>query len=305
MTLLSYTGMPLLRLIRNLLPLSMLIAVSLHSITAQTQTVDNPTQDSYNLYQRTLAQQRKAPLLPYIREDDVVWEHCLWRTIDLREKFNQYMYFPVEAAGAHGRKCLARVIWDAVVANEIPIYEDDEFKIPIDNDLFVARYTKTDTVILEIADEDENYEYQTVLVPKEFNSEDILQIKLKEVWYIDKTTSRQHVRMIGLALCRDYYKEVENDRMFMGTITLFWVPLQSADVRTTLIRNEAYYEDNIAHLPTWLHIFDLRMYESFITRESNRFNRTISSYLTGVDAMLESQRIEIKLLNISEDMWEY
>ena len=268
------------------------------------QTIDDDG-NSYNLYRQEVLRKQEAISLPYVRGDDVVWELTIWRTIDLREKFNQFFYFPTEPEGIEGRKCLARVIWDAVVANEIPIYEDDEFKIPLDNEEYVARYTKTDTVILEIADDDENYEYQTVLVPKEFTSEEILQVKLKEVWYIDKTTSRQHVRMIGMALCRDYYKEIQGEREFMGTITLFWIPLQSTAVRTLLVRNESYYEDNIAHLPSWLHILDARVYESFITKETNRMNRTISSYLTGVDALLESQRIELKLLNIDEDMWEY
>lgn len=271
---------------------------------AGAQTIDDEG-SNFDHYRHEIIRSQEAITLPYIREDDVVWELTIWRTIDLREKFNQFIYFPTEPEGIHGRRCLARVIWDAVVANEIPIYEDDEFKIPLDNEDYVARYTKADTVILEIADEEENFEYQTVLVPKEFTSEEILQVKLKEVWYIDKTTSRQHMRMIGLALCRDYYKEIQGEREFMGTITLFWVPLQSAAVRNLLVRNESYYEDNIAHLPSWLHIFDARVYESFITKETNRMNRTISSYLTGVDALLESQRIELKLLNIDEDMWEY
>jgi hypothetical protein len=47
------------------------------------------------------------------------------------------------------------------------------------------------------------------------------------------------------------------------------------------------------------------MYSSFITREDNVWNRAIHDYLTGEDAILESQRIEEEIMNISLDMWEY
>lgn len=267
------------------------------------QTIDEHNWNDF--YLRENLKNQKAHPLPYIREDDIVWELGVWRTIDLREKFNQFFYFPTEAKGVHGRKCLSRVIWDAVVSGAIPIYEDDEFKIPIDNEDYVARYTKSDTVILEIEDENENFEYKTILVPKEFRSEEILQIKLKEAWYIDKVTSRQHVWLIGLAICKDLYKEMDGERDYIGTADLFWVPFNSMEFRNLLIQNEAYYEGNLAHLPTWNHIFESRMWESFITREENVMNRTISSYLTGTDAIIESQNIEYKLLEISEDMWEY
>lgn len=256
-------------------------------------------------YVRSIAKTQKATAPTYIREDDVLWETYIWRTVDLREKFNQFIYYPTERNGLQGRKSLANVIWDAVVAGEIPIYEDDEFKIPLDNEAYVARYTKADTIVLEIVDDQENYEYQTVLVPKEFLSEEIYQLHLKEVWFIDKVTSRLHVRIVGLALCKDIFKNNGEEKDYIGTATLFWIPMQSMPVRNMLVKNEAYYEDNIAQLPSWSHIFESRMFDGFITRETNRYNRSISSYLTGIEAIVESERIENELLEISEDMWEY
>lgn len=268
------------------------------------QTIDEiPVGD--NIYEKTLRKQILPPPLQHVRESDVIWSSMIWRTIDMREKFNQFFYFPTEKDGVDGRKNIAYTIWDAIVSGEIPIYEDDELKIPLDNDAFLQQYTKIDTVILEIEDDDENYEYQTVLVPREFLSDEIFQIRLKEVWFIDKQADRQLIRYIGMALTQDIYKEYNGELEFTNRITLCWIPMQSFAVRTLLERHEAYYEDNIAHLPSWRQILESRRYDSFINRESNRMNRSISDYLTGIDAILESERIETKLLDISSDMWEY
>lgn len=256
-------------------------------------------------YAKVINAGKRAEPLPVLREADICWELGIWRTIDLREKFNQFFYFPIEAKGVDGRKNFAYMLWDAVSADIIPIYEDDEFKIPLDNTQFVTQYTKADTVILEIVDENENYEYKTVLVPKEFNSEEILQIKLKEAWYIDNLSSQQHVLITGLAITRELYKEISGEKEYIGNVNLFWIPMLNTEVRNHLARKEAYYEDNIANLPSWMQIFSSRMFDSFITREDNRMNRSISDFLSGTDAILESSRIEEKLLNISMDIWEY
>ena len=52
-------------------------------------------------------------------------------------------------------------------------------------------------------------------------------------------------------------------------------------------------------------VFIQRYFDSYVTRESNKFNRTITDYLTGEDAMLESQLVEERIFDIESDMWEY
>lgn len=272
------------------------------SVPVAAQTIES---ELPHFYKRHTAGEREAFVFPFLRESDVVWEQMVWRTIDFREKFNHFFYFPTERKGVEGRRNFAYVVWDAVVAGEIPIYEDDEMKIPLDNSLFVERFTKADTIILEIVDDDENYEYKTVLVPKEFNSEEMLQIRLKESWYIDKQVTEQGVRILGLCLTKELFKEHDGDLDYIGTAEMFWVPMQSPQVRRLMVRNEATWQQNIADQPSWEYIFINRMFNSYVTRISNRFNRSILDYLTGTEAIWESERIESELLDISQDMWEY
>ncbi|MCR4658983.1 MAG: gliding motility protein GldN [Bacteroidales bacterium] len=280
------------------------LIAALGAMCAEAQTVEHNWND---YHARTATALQRAMPLPYVRESDVIWELVVWRTIDLHEEYNQFMYFPLDIDDPSGKINLANLFWVAVANGEIPIYEDDELKIPIDNELFVRNYTKPDTIRLEIGyDDDESEEYQTIIRPREFDAGEILQFSLKEAWFIDKQDDRQFVRAIAIAPYKDEFKMFGSEEVYMGRLPIFWVPLQSTAVRNVMASHVAYYqENNIALQPSWDHIFTSHDYSSFVTRETNRFNRTIASYLTGEDAIMESDRIEAKLLDISMDMWEY
>lgn len=260
-------------------------------------------------YREELVSEQRAIPYPFLRESDIVWSTTLWKTIDLKEVFNQFFYFPMDTIRSDGRKNLADILWDAMAAGEIPIFEDDELKVPFDNEVFVAAYTRPDTIVLEIGyDDDDNEMYQTIIRPKFFESYEIYQYFLREVWFIGKADTRQDSRRIALAPVKEVMREFGNTGQMinMGRQPVFWVPMQNPLVRDLLASQTAWFvAGNAVGQPSWDFIFASQAYEAFITRESNVYSRSISKYLTGQDAILEAETIEAKVFAIGDDMWEY
>lgn len=257
-------------------------------------------------YDQSLTKERKVLSREPVRGDDVIWEAKIWRMIDFRERFNQFFYYPYEKEGIEDRKNLVYTVWDAILNNEITVFEDDEFKIPIDNELIKKRYTKIDTLWLEVEDDEGTVDYQAVIVPKEFSSENIYQLVLKEVWYLDKEISAVSVQILGVAfVMQDLRADEEGEMELRGSVTLFWVPLMSDNVKNLLANSYVYRDYNLANMPSWEEIFYTRYFNSFIIREDNIYNRYIKDYYEGTDALKEAERIESALFNFEIDLWEY
>jgi hypothetical protein len=56
---------------------------------------------------------------------------------------------------------------------------------------------------------------------------------------------------------------------------------------------------------TYEDIFWKRQFGSFITKESNVYNRSISMYKKGLDALLEAEAIKTQITNMEHDLWSY
>lgn len=285
---------------------AVLILTLLTTLCSNAQEVVRTPADIYT--EGLIAGQQYMPY-EFIRESDVIWSTTLWKTIDLNEAFNQYIYFPIDNNDRSGKKSLAYVIWDAVAANEIPIFEDDELKIPVDNLLFVEKYTKADTIQLEIGyDDDDNELYETIIQPNDFDGAEIFRYGLREVWFIGKQDTRQDSRRIALAPLKEMKVKFGNteELINLGIQPLFWIPMQNPIVRNLFAKNSSYFdEQNAVGQPSWDNIFISQLYSAYVTKESNKYGRSINTYLTGEDALLEAAEIEERVFNIGEDMWEY
>jgi len=49
----------------------------------------------------------------------------------------------------------------------------------------------------------------------------------------------------------------------------------------------------------------MRKFSSYIFKESNVFDRRIQDYATGIDLLLEGEKIKADIFNKEHDMWTY
>ena len=265
-----------------------------------------------DFYQKVIVSGKKAMPYPAVRESDVIWESVIWREVDFNEKFNQFFFFPVNnETSTQGRISLVNLIMRAVRNGEIPVYEDDDMVKELDlaeamKQLVGDPYTKKVEALDEngqpIYDEEiDDYVMKDSLVTRSFDSTSVMKIRLKERWYIDKHDTRQKVRILGLAF--QYLKETLTGGQALEWS--FWIPMDDMRVRQVFVNANAYDENNDVVERSYDDIFIQRYFDSYIVRESNVYNRSISDYLVGEDAILESQKIEDKIFDIESDMWEY
>ena len=289
-----------------------LMMLALGGMTVNAQNILDPEDENNlsNFYTRKITMSKKAIPYPALRESDVLWETCIWRTIDFREKFNQFFYFPKGEDSLNnnqGRINLAYLIYRSAANGEFEIFEDDELKIPVDWENMYKKLNKADSTTTDpvydeygeiIEDGHDTVKY------KSFTSDDYYKIHLKEFWYIDSKDTRMKVRIVSLALVDENCKEIDGDMQCNPTIR-FWIPMNDMRVRNIFARTNAYdlYNNNAER--SYDEIFITRYFDSFVTRETNTHNRAVHDYLTGEDAQLESQSIEERIFDIESDMWEY
>ena len=241
----------------------------------------------------------KEPMpLPIIREADVMWKKTIWREIDFNQKMNQGFYYP-EAPHQNWQN-LITVLMNGLESGEIVAYADEatgELINPIPYSKIVEN--TTDTKIIQVENEEtgdlENKEVKVELKPT-----DVTRCRVKEVWYFDKQRSQMMVRIIAICPVR----LAVDDNGDKVTEPLFWVPYNDA-TRTLLAKSPFFNRNNSSAQLSYDEVFIKRMFDSYIYREENMFDRNIKSYAKGVEALKESERIKQSIIDYEQQLWEY
>lgn len=136
------------------------------------------------------------------------------------------------------------------------------------------------------------------------DSKDIVQYRLKEDWFFDKERSVMDVRIIAIApVVYDVQMDPSGRKTINGTKELFW--LYFPHCRYVLNNYYVYNEQNDAQWMSFDDLFWKRQFSSTIYKESNVFDRQIESYRTGMDALMESEKITEEIRTLESDIWNF
>jgi gliding motility associated protien GldN len=278
-------------LLKIVIGIAILMMAFSSKVNAQSNVLDG-------VYIKEHTNERKIIPYTYLREADVMWCKRIWRVIDMREKMNHVLYYPKEEVP--GRRSLMQVILKGVLDDGTLIaYENQnegDFAVPMTRARVDSLFrNKKIEYIPDPNDPETTIPTEVIEITP---SSAITQFRIKEDWFFDKQRSVLECRIIGI--CPVLEKEVAGEK---AKVPLFWIYYPEA--RQVFAMEEVYNRSNDSERRTLEDIFWKRQFSSFIYKETNVYERKINEYASGMDALLESERIKEEIFNLEHDLWEF
>ena len=250
-----------------------------------------------DIYQKTIVD---ANIINYpsLREADVIWSKRYYRSIDLREKINQPLYYPTIPTN-DGRKSFIMVLLEEIKEGRVTAFDPlstDVNTTYSDIETRMGSVERTESITINAQGDTRDVDIKT-----DAKLSDVMQLTLYEEWYFDKRLGKLDVRIIAVQPIFMGYDEQ------LGRVVrrpLFWVKYD--DIREALAKHEVFVTNNDAQRISFDDIFMQRRFGSIILGESNVYNdRFISDYQMGSSILFEAERLKMELFNFEHDLWEY
>ena len=193
------------------------------------------------------------------------------------------------------------MIKQGILAKEIYAFDnpvfDTEYKTKMSQEDLENLFFPIDSMEVEDPNNPETFIIMGSI--NELTSANIKAWWVKEDWFFNKQSGTMEVRINGLCPLKEKLDPSTGE--VLGYMPLFWVYFPQC--QPVLARNEVFNGKNDAQRMSYDDLFRKRMFSSTVIRESTVSDRSINSYASGLDALLEAERIKQEIFNLEHDMW--
>lgn len=245
----------------------------------------------------------------YVNERDILWSQTVWEIIDLDERVNLPLYFPIDTNNIGSeRRSLYNTLVSAIESGKIEnIYADSYFNRKITFEDLGATLSRKDTLQQGYAQINAGEEVdQQYITSTNITAADIMEYHIRGLWYFDTRRGALRYRLLAIApVAPDAYSKSRGD-ISGALVELFWVFYP--DAREVLHDAIVFNKENTAQPLTFDHLLNSRRFHAVIYKTDNvQGDRAIEDYITNNAQMqlLKSRRIKENIREFEMNMWNY
>ncbi len=262
--------------------------------------------------QEQIAADNDEPLpYGYVDDRDILWSKTVWEVIDLDERVNFPLYYPLDTIdiGADRRSLYDVFLKNIKNGKLTDVYVDSYFTEKRNFSDLEATLKKVDTTDLGYeqinAGEELSPEY---INQRELTAADIEEYRIKGIWYFDKRQGELKYRLLGIAPVAPDVNFIDDESMDPADakVELFWVWYPSA--RQILHDAKVFNQRNSAQPISFDMLLNARRFNGVIYKEDNvHGDREIREYIAdnALFQLLEADRIKEAIRDREQDMWAY
>lgn len=243
----------------------------------------------------------------YVGDRDILWSKGTWEIIDLDERVNFPLYYPIDTNNiGSSRRSLYDVLVGAIKSGKIQdIYADSYFNEKRTLNDIRATLSKIDTTDLGIEQYNAGEEVdQQFIDRRDLGSADIQEYHIRGIWYFDKRQAELRYRLLGIAPVAPDVNFIDSGQTDLVELFWVWYP----DAREVLHEALVFTGGNTSQTISFDHLLNSRRFNGVIYKEDNvQGDREIDEYIAenAFMQLLESQRIKEQIRNFEQDVWSY
>ena len=257
---------------------------------AQEVSYEDWTYEDHNQKERRIVPHR------FISQVNVKYHKRIHRVIDTRQKQNKLMTWP--------RSPFAKVLHENVLEGNLTPYTNDSLSSIFTPEEVDKRGALEEMVTIQDPEyPDDPYALIDTTISTPFNWQDIVKWRIMEDWIFDAKYSDFRPRIIAIApMYKPIFGGVE-----LNEQPMYWVKME--ELRPIIVNPDIFNYYNDAQRLSYDDFFNLRMFASYIVKESNVYDLDIDNFPEyeddGVSALLKGEEIKNDLFILEHDLWEY